>query len=64
MMHVEPGWEDFLKWRSSCLVLPRSAALSAVFSKMPGWKPVYSDEVAIVFIRSQIEEDRDRAPDH
>jgi hypothetical protein len=64
MMHVEPGWEDFLKWRSSCLVLPRSAALSAVLSKMPEWKPVYSDDVAIVFVRSQNEEDRDRAPDH
>jgi hypothetical protein len=64
MMRVEPGWEDFFKWRSSCLVLPRSAALSAVLSKTSEWKPVYSDEVAIVFVRSQIEEDRDRAPDH
>jgi hypothetical protein len=64
MIHVEPGWEDFIKWRSSCLVLPRSAALSAVLSKMPEWKAVYSDEVAIVFVRSQIEEDRDRAADH
>jgi hypothetical protein len=63
MIHVEPGWEDFFKWRSSCLVLPRSAALSAVLSKMPEWKAVYSDEVAIVFVRSQIEEDRDRAAD-
>jgi hypothetical protein len=64
MMHVEPGWEDFVNWRSSCLVLPRSAALSAVLGKMPEWKPVYSDEVAIVFVRSQVEEDRDRPPDH
>ena len=63
-MHVEPGWEDFLQWRSSCLVLPRSAALSAVLSKTPEWKPVYADDVAIVFVRSQEEEDRDRAPDH
>jgi len=64
MMHVEPGWEGFLKWRSSCLVLPRTAALSAVLRKMPEWKPVYSDDVAIVFVRSQNEEDSDRAPDH
>ena len=63
-MHVEPGWEDFIKWRSSCLVLPRSAALSAVLSKMPEWKPVYSDDVAIVFVRSEIEADRDRVADH
>ena len=64
MMHVEPGWEDFFKWRSSCQVLPRTAALSVVLSKMPEWKPVYSDDVAIVFLRSQIEEGRDRTADH
>jgi hypothetical protein len=64
MMHVEPGWEEFFKSRSSCLVLPRRAALSVVLSKTPEWKPVYSDDVAIVFVRSQMEEDRDRAADH
>jgi len=64
MMQVEPGWEDFFKWRSSCQVLPRTAALSVVLSKMPEWKPVYSDDVAIVFLRSQIEEGRDRTADH
>jgi hypothetical protein len=64
MMHVEPGWEDFFRWRSSCLVMPRSAVLSVVLSKTSEWKPVYSDDVAIVFVRSQMEEDRDRAADH
>jgi hypothetical protein len=64
MMHVEPGWEDFFKWRTSCLVLPRSAALSVVLSKTPEWKPVHSDDLAIVFVRSQVEPDRDRATDH
>ena len=64
MMHVEPGWEDFFKWRSSCLVLPRSAALSAILSRIPEWKPVYSDDVAIVFVRSEVEADRDRDTDH
>jgi hypothetical protein len=58
MMNVVPGWEDFFKWGSSCLVLPRSATLSAVLSKMPEWKPVYSDAVAIVFVRSQVDEDK------
>ena len=64
MMHAEPGWDDFLKWRGSGLVLPKSAGLSAVLSKTPEWKSVYSDDVAIVFVRSQNEADRDRAPDH
>jgi hypothetical protein len=64
MMHVEPGWDGFfLRWRT-CLVLPRNAALSAVLGKTPEWKPAYTDDVAIVFIRSQNEEDRDRAADH
>jgi len=64
MMHAEPGWDAFLKWRGSGLVLPKSAGLSAVLSKTPEWKSVYSDDVAIVFVRSQNEADRDRAPDH
>jgi len=64
MMHVEPGWYDFLKWRGSCLVLPKSAALSAILGETPEWKSVYSDDVAIVFVRSQNEADSDRAPDH
>jgi len=64
MMHVEPGWDEFLKWRGSCLVLPRSAGLAAVLSKTPEWKSVYFDDLAIVFVRSQNEADRDRASDH
>jgi len=45
-------------------VLPKSAALSAILGKTPGLKSVYSDDVAIVFVRSQNEADSDRAPDH
>ncbi len=64
MMHVEPGWDDFFKWRSSWLVLPRSGALAAVLGTTPEWKPVYSDDAAIVFTRSHEPEGRDRAADH
>ncbi len=62
MMHVEPGWDDFIRERGSCLILPKSAALAAVLSKTPEWKTVYSDNVAVVFVRSREPEDRDKAP--
>jgi len=64
MVHVEPGWDQFLKIPgASCLLLPRNAALTVVISQTPGWKSVYSDSVAIVFRRTaDNREDTDRAP--
>jgi len=64
MVHVEPDWDEFFKiHRVDCLLLPRSAALTTVISATPGWKPVYSDDVAIVFMRNGLrQEDTDRAP--
>ena len=64
MVHVEPGWDEFLKLHGvSCLLLPRNAALTTVVSGTEGWKSVYSDDVAIVFRRTeQDREDTDRAP--
>jgi hypothetical protein len=61
MMHVEPGWEEFLKDRS-CVVLPRKAALTAMLGRTPEWKAIYSDDVATVFLRNQNQQDRDRSP--
>jgi hypothetical protein len=58
--HVEPGWESFVNWRD-CAVLPRKAALTAVLSKEPGWKIVYSDDVATVFQHAE-REDSDHSP--
>jgi hypothetical protein len=49
MMHVERGWEEFLRnHRASCLLLPRDGALANVLIEVPGWKAVYQDEVAVV----------------
>jgi hypothetical protein len=64
MIHVEPGWDKFLRFHgASCLLLPRNAALTTVISETEGWKSVYSDDVAIVFRRTeQDREDTDRAP--
>ena len=61
MIHVEPGWDWFLKGHS-CLLLPRKAALAVVVSQTPGWKAVYSDDVAIVLMQTEQREDTDRAP--
>jgi hypothetical protein len=64
VMHVEPGWDEFLKQHQvGYMLLPRRAALAAVISETPGWKPLYSDDVAIVFMRTGLNrEDSDRAP--
>jgi len=64
MMHVEPGWDEFFKQHQvGYLLLPRRAALAAVISERPGWKPLYSDDVAVVFTRTGLNrEDADRAP--
>jgi len=64
LIHAEAGWDEFFKVHDvAWLLLPRNAALSAVLSQTPGWKTVYSDEVAIVFTRTDLKmEDTDRAP--
>jgi uncharacterized membrane protein len=64
-IHAEAGWNEFLKVHYlTCMVLPRNAALAVLLSETPGWKAVYSDDVAIVFTRTdQKMEDTDRAPD-
>jgi hypothetical protein len=64
-IHVEAGWNEFPKEHYlTCMVLPRNAALAVLLSETPGWKAVYSDDVAILFTRTdQKMEDTDRAPD-
>jgi hypothetical protein len=53
MVHVEPGWEDFLQQhRAHSVVVPRDSALANILAETAGWKPVYSDEVATVFVRT------------
>lgn len=62
MMRAEPGWDEFLKQHQiSCLLLPRKAALATLLGKTPEWKSIYSDDVAIVFVRAAQKEDPDRA---
>jgi len=60
-IHLEPGWEVFLR-RSDCLLLPKRSALTAILRKTPEWKTLYSDDVAMVWVRFREREDSDSAP--
>ncbi len=52
MIHVEDGWQQFLAAHPArCVLLPKDAALANVLEETPGWKPIYSDDVAIAFVR-------------
>jgi hypothetical protein len=50
MMHVEPGWENFLQqYPVRYVLIPKDSALANILAETPHWQPVYSDEVAVVF---------------
>jgi hypothetical protein len=50
---AQPGWDDFLRSHNiTCVVMPRNAAITAMLSQAPGWKSVYSDDLAIMFVKS------------
>jgi hypothetical protein len=51
-IRAEPGWENFLREHdAACLILPRDAPLSSLLARIGGWKTIYTDDVAIVFVR-------------
>jgi hypothetical protein len=55
MMHGERGWEEFLETHeTSCVLLPRDAALANLLVESKGWKSVYADDVAIAFVRGPV----------
>jgi hypothetical protein len=52
MVHVEPGWDGFIRDHDvRCIVVPKDSALGSILAETAGWKDVYHDEVAIVFVR-------------
>ncbi len=52
MVRVEPGWEEFLWTHETwCVLLPRDAALANILVVAKGWKQIYADDLAIVFVR-------------
>jgi len=54
MVHVEPGWSDFLQQHPAAyLVVPSDSPLAAILPDTPGWQPIYHDDVAVVFVRPE-----------
>jgi hypothetical protein len=52
MVHVEPGWEDFLRQHpAQCVLVPKDSALANILGETAGWRAIYSDDVAVVFER-------------
>jgi hypothetical protein len=63
MMHGERGWEEFLRaHETSCALLPRDTALASLLATTRGWKSIYSDDVAIVFVRDMANAANNRLP--
>lgn len=54
MIHVEDGWESFLKETNpGCLVLPTQSALANILNHTTGWRSIYSEPSATVFVRDR-----------
>ena len=52
MVRVEPGWEDFLQQHQAhCVLVPKDSALANILLETPAWQPIYSDDVAVAFVR-------------
>lgn len=62
MIHVEPGWEEFLNFHLiSTAVFPTKSSLAVILGQTAGWKIVYADDVATIFVKSDSDrEDRDK----
>jgi len=53
MIHVEPGWEDFLQHHEvQCVLAPKDSALANILFETPGWQAIYNDDVAVAFVRN------------
>jgi len=52
MVRLEPGWEDFLhQHQAQCMLVPKDSALTNILLETPGWRSIYSDDVAVAFMR-------------
>lgn len=55
MIHLEPGWDEFLKqYPANSVVVPRDSALANILLETSDWKAIYSDDVATVFVRAAL----------
>jgi len=53
MVRVEPGWGQFLQQHQAhCALVPKNSALANILLETPGWRSIYTDDVAVAFVRS------------
>jgi hypothetical protein len=51
MVHLEAGWEDFLREHpADCVVVPKDSAWANILLETAGWRVAYEDEVAVIFV--------------
>jgi len=57
MIHVEQGWQDFLReHQPRCILLPRNSALANILLETNGWKVVYTDGLSTAYVWTGISE--------
>jgi len=53
MVHVEPGWDQFLREHNPyCVLVPANSALGNIMAEGSDWKIVDADDVARMFVRA------------
>jgi hypothetical protein len=53
MMHIEPGWNNFLEQhQAGCILVPKDSALANILLETAGWKSIYHDDVAVMFVHA------------
>jgi hypothetical protein len=52
LIHVEPGWQEFLRDHDiSCVLLPSNSPLADRLLASSGWNRIYADDVTVAFSR-------------
>jgi hypothetical protein len=56
MVQVEPGWQDvLLQNHAASVVVPKNSALANILSETRGWRAIYTDDVAAVFLQDELQ---------
>ncbi|MGO8793216.1 MAG: hypothetical protein ACLQLC_00200 [Candidatus Sulfotelmatobacter sp.] len=51
MVRVEPGWQDFLQQHEAgSVIVPKNSPLANILEETRGWRPIYGDDTAVVFV--------------
>jgi hypothetical protein len=54
MVRDEPGWQDFLQeYHANSVIVPKNSALANILDETRGWRPVYRDQTALLFVRDE-----------